>query len=118
YGFVTDIRPGFVVDFFIVEELPPVVLSDLADDFTGVPGCYAPVGNILRDDTSRTDYNVIADMNAGTDHRIPADPAVIADSDLLAVFVGGVPCIRMDRVSRCIDRHIGRHLAVVADLHL
>ena len=69
-------------------------------------------------DTSRTDYNVIADMNAGTDHRVSADPAVISDDDLLAVFIGGVPCIRMDRMSRCIDRHIGGHLAVVAYLYL
>lgn len=36
--------PGFVVDFFIVEELPPVVLSDPADDFTGFPAAMLQSG--------------------------------------------------------------------------
>ena len=56
-------------------------------------------------------------MHAGTHYGISSQPHIIPDRNLFSVFKSGIACVRINRMSCRINRHIGSHLAVITDFY-
>lgn len=73
--------------------------------------------DILSNNSTSTNGDVIADSDARANHSPPADPHVIADLHRLAQLPPRVAEDRVHRVGRCVDVHAGRGEEVLADGH-
>src|SRR5258706_478992 len=62
-------------------DAPDGRLPDLPNDPPGIPGGEHPAGDALRDDVSRADARLRADLHPGTDDRTTADPHIGPDLD-------------------------------------
>lgn len=66
-------------DFAVFKIIFPVFLADFTKHPTGIPHRNHIGGNILCDNTARTDYGIVPDANPGNNHRTRTNPAVFSD---------------------------------------
>ena len=78
-------RPGFVVKYSIPKVELSVVFRNLTDNAAGISGGNMPVGNVFCDNAACADYHIAADMDAGADYGIAANPHIVAN--LYSVFL-------------------------------
>ena len=101
-----------------------VFFRNLADHRTRIPSGKAIRRDILYYNASRANHTAVSDRNAGTDHYISSQPAMIADMHRLciaktldiAVFIPNfIPFIGQHRMDRSDDGDIRPKVAVVAN---
>ena len=108
----------FDVEFPVFEVEVAVGLGDLANDVAGISDREHVVRDVLRDDGTGADDDVVSDGHARQNADVAADPDVVADRDVDAVLIAAVTGLRVERVPGGAKHDVRTGHEVVTDLDL
>ena len=108
----------FDVELPVFEVEVAVGFGDLAHDMAGISDREHVVRDVLRDDRTGADDDVVSDRHARQNADVAADPDVVADRDVDAVLIAAVTGLRVERMSGGAEHDIRTGHEVVTDLYL